>query len=141
MWIKADGRGVWCVLEERKSLNWSNSVQCHHWLHWDHNMGHFSIKQQKQIAVDSIFGIKVEKSMFSNWRIEVVCFLRWGMRLYTVQWFMWTRWSSWMQPWEGRPEDSSARRPHMPVNQKCCHWHTRYWCSFDCYCSIWSNHW
>ena len=53
-----------------------NSVQCHHCLHQDHTMGHFSIKQQKQIAVDSIFGIKVEKSMFSNWRIEVVCFLR-----------------------------------------------------------------
>ena len=26
-------------------------------------------------GVDLIFGIKMEKSMFSNWRIEVVCFL------------------------------------------------------------------
>ena len=34
-------------------------------------MGHLSIKQQKQVAVDSIFNIKVEKSMFSNWRIQL----------------------------------------------------------------------
>ena len=102
-------------------------------------MGHFSIKYQKQIVVDSIFGIKMKKSMFTNWRIEVVCFLWLRMRSYKVQWFMWTCQSSWMQPWGGRHDDSSAHKPHMPVNWKRCHSHTQYWCSFDCYRSIWPN--